>query len=70
MIPKRECTVCQQEWATTYEEFVGPCCQGCKGHLAWADSALTNRTGICAPPMWEALWWKQLRQRGEILVHQ
>lgn len=67
---KRECSVCGQEWATTFEMYVGPACDGCKGHLAWADHVLTNKTGMCQPPAWEATWWRMMRARGEVIVHQ
>lgn len=67
---KHPCAVCAQEWATTYEELIGPVCQGCKGHCAWADAALTDSTGICQPPVYGVIWWKQMKQLGEMIVHQ
>lgn len=66
---KLECCVCAQEWATTYEEHLGPVCAGCKGHCAWADAALTDKTGICAPPQYGVLWWKCMKDIGEIISH-
>jgi hypothetical protein len=63
---KTECTVCGQEWASTFEPHIGHVCQGCKGHLALAEVALTDNTGMCPPPHYNTLWWKQLKERGEV----
>jgi len=55
---KRECTCCRQDWAVTYEPMIGPVCQACHRDLA---------EGMCRPPHYDALWWKQAKARGDVL---
>lgn len=66
---KTECTVCGQEWSDTFEPDIGKVCQCCKGYLAWSEAALTDNTGMCLPPSYDTIWWKQLKERGEVIAN-
>jgi len=65
---KRECTCCRQDWAVTYDPMIGPVCRACHRDLAEADALLDTVEGMCRPPHYDALWWKQAKARGDVLV--